>query len=412
MAQPSLYVHIPFCRKKCGYCDFFSLPGAGEEAITRTLEGILAEVEARLSGAVGARNLVDLGRADAPGAADRAGTGTAFPTVFIGGGTPTAVPAGLLAPFLERLSRLVFPGTPPLPPGSGFEWTVECNPESLSREHLDAFKAAGVTRVSLGIQSLRDRTLRLSGRLGTAGEARRALALLAEDWTGGGRTFGCDFIAGLPGETASSLVAGLRAAVRAGASHVSLYSLTVEEGTAFGTRAASDPGFLLPEEARDELWFAGRDYLEGEGLGQYEVSNFAAPGAECLHNLGYWDLLPYFGAGPGAVSTFPCEGGGALRIARPRDIPAWLAGEVAEERLEPEQFLLEQLLMSFRTARGLSTPLFRARFGAEPEERIGETLAKWRGRGLLAEAGDRIALKKEGLLILNRFLVECAEELG
>ncbi len=408
----SLYVHVPVCSRKCAYCDFFSVPASSlaDSAFDLLVDSTLARAEA-LAERFGARGIA---------------------TVYVGGGTPTALPP-------ESLDRLLG-GISALAPDA-LEWTVEANPESLLPRQVEIMACRGVTRISLGAQSLDDGELSLLGRPHRAADALRALGLAASS----GMEVSADLIACLPAagkrRGPAAIAEAARALIGAGAGHLSAYDLTLEEGTPLAARAA-----LLDFPGEDES-ARERELLEAalaeSGFRRYEVSNYAPLGNECLHNLAYWRMDSYIGAGPGAVSTLvaarktaprPGIDGASLRIEERRDIDAYLGGEAAaragEERVAPREAAFESIMMAYRTVFGLDADRFRSRFGVEARSLIGRTLGLWRdslvegepwpiaARGVAgsgrAESGGVArypALDGRGLDILNRFLGDCLTEM-
>jgi len=390
----SLYVHVPFCASKCRYCDFFSVPVSREEGSDGLAARVVDETLAQL----------DRFRELAPP--------VRFETVYVGGGTPSVLPHGLLDLLLGRLAGL-----------EPVEWTVEANPESLDREFLAACSRAGVTRLSVGLQSMDDRLLAALGRPGTVGDNRRGLDLIADAWTG---DVSLDLIAGIPGQSREGLLAGI-ADVTARCGHASLYALTVEPGTPFAALVEAGSIVLEARDHYDELWLAGRAALEAAGLHQYEVSNFAREGKECRHNLRYWHLEPYLGVGPGAVSTLPPDLAAVLtgtrirapviRLANPRDLDAFFAGAeplsgapwgIEAEAITGISFVLETLMMGLRLRRGISAESFGRRFGADIELLAPGLWRRWTDRGFAAPQADRLLLTARGLLILDPLLRELA----
>ncbi|MDR0669930.1 MAG: radical SAM family heme chaperone HemW [Treponema sp.] len=379
-ADCSLYVHVPFCRSFCDYCDFYSvlLPPGGE------------------GGALVERYLNTLA-ADARRLFERFPP-VSVPTVYIGGGTPSVLGAEGIRRLFDALGEL---------PGRDREWTVEANPESLDAEFLHACREAGVNRLSLGVQSFSPRLRALVHREGQALE--RALSLAARFFP---RSFSADLMTGLPGQDRNGVLEDIARLLSFHPAHVSLYALTLEEGTPLWERAEEVP----PRDSADSLWIAGRDALERSGYAQYEVSNFSPPGQESRHNLRYWGMKNWLALGPSGSGTLIDDRKGAgLRLNWPADLALWLAGEperpgrLALENLDRLTLMKESLLMGFRLGRGPDAPLFKRRFGVSPEEAVPRTLAKWRGRGLVAAEGP--ALTREGLLFLNSFLVDVFEEL-
>ncbi len=391
----SLYVHVPFCASKCRYCDFFSVPLGPDSAPDSLAASVIEETIAQL----------DLFLARAPA--------VRFETLYVGGGTPSVLPPVLLERLLGRLADV-----------RPTEWTVEANPESLDRPFLDACARAGVTRISVGLQSMDDPLLSTLGRPGTAADNRRALELIANDWRGDASI---DLIAGTPGQTLEGMIADAATVAKTGFSHASLYSLTVEPNTPLASLVDSGSVALNPRDYDDTLWLRGRAALEDAGLHQYEVSNFAHPGKECRHNLRYWRLEPYLGIGPGAVSTVPQdlaaaltgvrEHAGVVRLSNPRDITTFLtkaAGRpgapwgIETEIVAAPAFVLETLIMGLRLVDGIDAGSFRRRFGQGLDRLAPGLWEGWIARGLAAAEVGRLRLTDRGLLLLDTLLGELA----
>lgn len=384
----ALYVHVPLCSSKCAYCDFYSLLRSGLSPAL--LEGLVEASLARIDGLVARFE-----------PHDSRGSAAGFDTVYVGGGTPTALPRPLLRRLLAGVGARA---------GHPVEWTVEANPESLDEEALDSMLEAGVSRLSLGVQSLDDGLLRRLGRGARSADALRALELARR---AGMPRLSADLIAGLPRET--RLRDEAEALLSLGVEHLSVYDLVLEEGTPLAAQVAAG-SFALPVE---EEAIAEREGLEAalaaRGLRRYEVSNYARPGAESLHNLAYWKLESYLGVGPGAVSTLVSGGKGSLRIEEDRDLEAYAAGEAsgiaAESLVSPRDAAFESIMMGFRTIFGVSRPAFERRHGRALEAFIGATLERWKTRlqpGLLP---DSLALDGAGLDLESRFLRDCLEEM-
>jgi oxygen-independent coproporphyrinogen III oxidase len=402
-APSALYVHVPVCASKCSYCDFFSLPASSLP------EGFETElVEATLD--------------RASRLAERFGSAS-FDTLYVGGGTPTMLPPAAMDRLLSGLSSLAG--------GRLREWTVEANPDSLGPAILEVFVRRGVTRLSLGVQSLDAEELRLLGRRHGPEAALESLHLAAE----GGLALSADLIAGVPRRDvgcggASGLRRGGEKLARyarelfdAGVRHLSVYDLTLEEGTPLAeSRAAL--AFPSEDEAYDSRLLL-ENALSSLGMRRYEVSNYSVPGAECLHNLKYWRMDSYIGAGPGAVSTIATAGGGSLRIEEARTLSGYrdAASRASESMIAPVDAAFETMMMAFRCVFGLDLDSFERRFGLPAEALVGRTLAAWAehvipGASLggieQQEAADirrSIALDGRGLDILDRFLVSCLEEI-
>ncbi len=362
-----------------------------------------------------------------------------FETVYVGGGTPSILPRPLLARLLQGIAARLGPA-----PGAGREWTVEANPESLDGAALDLMVSAGVNRLSIGVQSLDDNLLERLGRRARSRDALRALDLAAES---GIPRRSADLIAGLP-RTGGSLASEARVLLDAGIEHISVYDLVVEEGTALAAEIAAGH-FALPDEdraadEREDL----ESFLAARGFRRYEVSNYAIPGAESRHNLVYWRLDSYLGAGPGAVSTLVAPGteyssvrpeysvpddleseafwaaaergaalprGSSLRIEESRDLSAYVAGGAEKAALctavRPKDAAFESVMMGFRSIFGLERQKFRRRHGLGLEVFIGETLDSWRAHLVPGLLPDSLALDGRGLNLENRFLEDCLAEI-
>jgi oxygen-independent coproporphyrinogen-3 oxidase len=364
-----VYVHVPFCERVCPYCDFavVATKRLAPEEEDRYVAALLGELAAR-----------------APRFA-----GLALDTIYLGGGTPA-----LLRP--EAVARLVaglrgaFGGRPR-------EVTLEANPSTLERERLAGFRAAGVDRLSLGVQSFDDVTLRRLGRAHRAEEAHRTLAAAR---AAGFTNLSLDLIEGAPGQTPADVERDLDAALAFAPEHLSAYALTLEPGTPFHAAAAS--GRLAPpdDDAVAEMLERTHARLEAAGLLRYEVSSWARPGRESLHNQRYWRRAPVLGLGVGAHSTEPAsdEAPFGARAANERGLAAWLARVEAGGGAEPPQREApdaatargEAAFLALRTRAGLDAARFEAEFGAGPRRFFAAAIDALRAEGLLDEgaAGD------------------------
>jgi oxygen-independent coproporphyrinogen III oxidase len=390
----SLYVHVPFCRSKCFYCDFFSVPNPDPDLEARVVCEILEQAEFF-------RDVFGIDGVE---------------TAYVGGGTPSV----LRRDILDRLLRGVSGFTPE-------EWTVEANPESLDEQFLNACDSNGVTRLSVGIQTGRDGLVTLLGRPGKSDDNARALRLLTTEWAG---EVNLDFLAGIPGQEPEDMERDLACASDSRIGHASLYSLTVEPDTELYRRIADGRIRSDPEEKAEDLWFQGKRLLEQAGYANYEISNFARPGRECRHNMRYWRLEPYIGAGPGAVSTVPAALAAKLgqriadaagdacvvRLTNPRDVGEYLCGRpclwgMEAEAVSDEDFLLETLMMGLRTASGISRRDFKRRFGGDLSEILPGCLESWRAEGLAEEDEEAMRLTEQGRLQLDGLLRETARRI-
>lgn len=296
-----LYIHVPFCRSKCRYCAFYSRPINQDEG---ALEAWASAIEADL---LAWGRSCDLRWKPRP----------RVTSVFFGGGTPSLVPPDLLARLLDR-AREEFRFEP------NAEISMEANPESVTTDKARAYREAGVNRVSLGVQALDDAFLRTVGRVHSRADALSAFEALRR---AGFENVGLDFIWGLPGETLESWCRQLEEAASLRPEHLSCYGLTLEEGTPLWARR--DSLDLPDEDTQAAMYTQCGELLERHGYRQYEISNYALPGHECRHNLGYWQGRDYLGLGPSAVSAM-----GARRWSQPADLDTWLSAP--RESLMPD----------------------------------------------------------------------------
>jgi len=360
-----IYVHVPFCATRCGYCDFNTYT-AGELG-GATPDGWLSALRAELELAAAAVGTVTVD------------------TVFVGGGTPSLLGAARLAAVLDAVS-----GAFTISPAA--EVTTEANPESTSPEFFAAIRAAGYTRVSLGMQSASPRVLAVLDRTHSPG---RAVAATREALAAGFAHVNLDLIYGTPGESDGDLLASLRAAVDSGVDHVSAYGLVVEDGTALARRvrrgevAAPDDDVLAHRYAMIDR------ALTDAGLHWYEVSNWSRPGGECRHNQGYWAGGQWWGAGPGAHGFV-----GDVRwwnIKHPNAYAQILGGATLPvagfERLGAADRHVEEVMLGIRLRRGLPTGLLTT----TERQRAARSVAD----GLLVGAGDRLVLTDRGRLLAD-----------
>lgn len=365
LASPrSAYIHVPFCRHRCGYCNFTLVAGR-DDLIGAFLQALAAELAALQT----------------PHAVD---------TIALGGGTPTHLPPAELTRLLELVRRWFV-----LAPGG--EFTVEANPADLTEERCDLLAAAGVSRLSLGVQSFSPRKLALLERDHTADEVAIAVARARRVAS----SVSLDLIFGVPGETTAEWSADLDAALALAPDHLSCYGLTFEKGAPFWSRRERGELTALPEELEAAHYEQSIDTLSAAGFEQYEVSNFARPGHRSRHNETYWLGKTYFAAGPGAARYV-----GGVRELNHRSTTAYiqrvLAGQspVAErEELAPEPRARERLVFALRRLEGISADSFFQDTGYKIQDLGGAALRQFLAQGLLEEVGERLRLTRRGLLI-------------
>lgn len=313
-----LYIHIPFCRSKCIYCDFYSLPIKGGAA--SYVDALLIEFRAR-------RNEVP-----AP-----------FRTVYIGGGTPSLLPVDELVRLIDGLG---------LERGSVVEFTVEANPEDVTPEWCGTVSRAGVTRVSLGVQSFVDTELAAVGRRHSAADALAAVGRLH---AAGIDDVSIDLIYGLPGQTMETWRQSLDVAWNTGVTHLSAYTLTYEPGTRLYARRQAGKVVEAPDDLIVDMYAELTAQARAHGFGHYEISNFARPGHEARHNSSYWTGVPYLGIGAAAHSY-----DGSVRRWNPRNLPAYMAAPDASsevELLDADSAYNDAVMTGLRTARGIELSL-------------------------------------------------------
>ncbi|HWK44986.1 MAG TPA: radical SAM family heme chaperone HemW [Stellaceae bacterium] len=375
----ALYVHWPFCLSKCPYCDFNShVRETVDQARWRA--ALLAEIDYWAS-------LV--GR-----------TNRAVTSVFFGGGTPSLMPPETVAAVLDRIAGH-------WPMAAGVEITLEGNPTSIEAGRYQAYRLAGVNRVSLGVQALNDRDLKFLGRGHSAGEAIAAIALAARLFD----RYSFDLIYARPDQTEAGWAAELEQAISLAGSHLSVYQLTIEPGTAFHTAHARGDLVVPDEDLAAALFELTQDRLAAAGMPGYEISNHARPGEASRHNLTYWRYGDYLGIGPGAHGRLTLDG--EKRATRQFRAPeTWLtaveaAGHGTQEMpsIPAEDRLAELVMMGLRLAEGIPRARFRTELGTELETLLDPTgLARLIEGGFVTLDAERLTATAEGRQRLNAVL--------
>ena len=372
--QWGIYAHIPYCVKKCAYCDFVS--AAVGKSAAREMEAYAAALRAEIL-----REVPPL----------RARWGDAA-TVYIGGGTPTALPAQLLTGILQTLRDTA---------GIPQECTVEANPGTVDADCLAQLRAAGANRLSLGVQSFDNRLLRGIGRIHTAQEARAAFRAAR---VAGFDNISLDLMYGLPTQTLDDLKTSVNAALTLAPEHISVYGLTVEEGTPFAAAEAQGRLMLPSEETAEEMYDWLTAELPARGYARYEISNFARQGFESRHNLGYWRNIPYLGIGAAAHGYIDGVRWGN-EAATEKYIRAMRAGESArvpeDTGRTQENAMEEYAFLALRTVRGIDTTDFQRTFGVGIDEVYGAVIEKYSAQGLLRRAEAHVALTDAGMKVGN-----------
>lgn len=343
-----IYIHIPFCVKKCAYCDFLSAPATKEvqkQYVQRLIQEISTSKWAR--------------------------KGISVPTVFIGGGTPSVLPGDDIVCIMETVrSAFVL--------DREAEITMECNPGTLTHKKLEAYKKAGINRLSIGLQSANNEELRLLGRIHTYEEFLDSYKLAREM---GFFNINVDLMSALPGQTLESYGKTLKQVCELHPEHISAYSLIIEEGTPFYQQYEEDnqlrekgkePQFLPSEEAERKMYEYTKSYLEQMGYHRYEISNYAKEGYECKHNKGYWTRIPYMGFGLGASGLME-----ETRCQNEGNLAEYLQGNFSgqEQILTMKEQMEEFMFLGLRLTEGVSAKKFQELFGKNIQEVYGEKIS-------------------------------------
>jgi len=369
-----LYIHIPFCVRKCLYCDFLSVPHE-ESLAERYIDALCREVTLK--------------------------NGSAEPlkAIYVGGGTPSILSDSCFRRLFDSLKdNLTF--------SPGIEITVEANPGTLTESGIQTMLSAGVNRISMGAQSLHDGELRALGRIHSAEDVRLSSELLKRY---GVKILSLDLMYGIPGQTSETWNETLSAAVDLSPAHISAYELTMEKGTPICNLVSSGAVSLPDEETVIEMYGHAIDYLASEGYAHYEVSNFALPGARCVHNLNYWDRGEYIGMGAGAHSFTD-----GVRSANTGDIKEYIsyldAGVVPAgepHTVSPVEASKEFLFLGLRKREGIGIKEADGR-GIDMVTQCRELF----DGGYLATDGTHVRLTAKGLVISNTVIVRLFELMG
>ena len=377
-----LYVHIPFCVKKCNYCDFLSAP-ADDATKKRYVDALCKEIE-------GYKALTK---------------DYELATIYFGGGTPSILEVSFIEQVLSVIRKCFAVAVTA-------EITLEVNPGTVTKEKLLKYRELGINRLSIGVQSAKEKELALLGRIHSFEDAKNTV-----QWAGeaGFDNISMDLMSALPGQSLADYMENVEAVLSLNPEHISSYSLIIEEGTNFyelyaeGKEKESD----LPEEETDRAMYAyTKQRLAEAGYERYEISNYAKPGFESKHNSSYWTGTEYIGVGLGASSLFT-----NARYHNETDLTTYIK-EVEEgkdvrceiERLVLEEQMEEFMILGLRRMRGVSREEFQKRFGRPIETVYGSVLQKLKKQGLLTAEGDRIALTELGIDVSNQVFVEFIPE--
>lgn len=365
-----LYIHIPFCVRKCEYCDFLSGP-AGKQAQREYMEALFREID-------GTEKFEDY----------------EVSTIFIGGGTPSVLPGEWIEGLMEKVKNH-------FPVRTDGEISIEANPGTVDESKLQSYRRAGINRISFGCQSGDDEELKMLGRIHTWEEFLESFSLARAV---GFSNINVDLMSGLPGQSLSSWEESLEKVAKLQPEHVSAYSLIIEEGTPFALKKLNLPD----EEEERKMYEKTHEILESYGYHQYEISNYGKPGKECLHNIGYWQRKEYLGLGLGSASLIR-----ERRFHNTGKMERYLAksdqvGEIREdiEKLTRENQMEEFMFLGLRMLEGVSEKEFQEKFGMDLKNIYGDVIKKYIQLGLLEQKGDCLYLTRRGISVSNPVLAD------
>ena len=373
-----LYLHMPFCVRKCAYCDFLSFPTDQEtqNLYTRRLREDIDAMGKKYG--------------DIP-----------VDTIFIGGGTPSVPDSALIVGIMEHVRKAFHVA-------EGAEISMEANPGTVTREKLTDYRRAGINRLSFGLQSANDRELKLLGRIHTWAEFLESFHLAREC---GFTNINIDLMSALPGQTRESWKDTLKRVTDLNPEHISAYSLIIEDGTPFGEKYGSEEGRkLLPDEDSErEMYHETKRFLKSCGYERYEISNYAKPGRECRHNIGYWTGVPYLGMGLGASSYMD-----GCRFAVNSDMKQYLEEKPGMftdvEKLTKKDMEEEFFYVGLRMTAGVSLPEFERRFGVSAKDVYPGLMEMFVEEKAAVFQGDRFVLTDYGLDVSNYIMAQFLQD--
>ena len=362
MEKTGLYIHIPFCIRKCGYCDFVSFEGISSEKKERYILAVIKDMKDYC--------------------------GVEIDTIYVGGGTPTTLD-------IKQIKTLIDAVYDNFKVADNAEITIECNPKTADYEYFKSLKEYGFNRLSIGVQSLNDSHLSFLGR---AHNSMEAISCINQAKLSGFENFSVDVMFGLPNQTIEDIKNTLEKLTDMSPSHISCYSLIIEPGTAFYEREVQP---LDDDKERDMQSFIV-EYLKDKGYNRYEISNFAKGNMYSKHNLKYWNLTPYIGVGIKASSYY-----GGYRYEKTDDFDAYINSPTEKKNLQKvikDEEMSEFMFLGLRKADGVSFSEFYRKFGIEIEEKY--NIKRNISLGLLIKKGDRLYLSERGIDVSNSVLCD------
>lgn len=363
----SLYIHIPFCESKCHYCDFCSFK-CDEFTQSLYMQKLTEEMQ----------NL---------------DSSEPLETIFIGGGTPSILSLNLIKPFLQNLSKkFVF--------SENFEFTIECNPNSLTLEKMQAYKDLGINRISLGVQTLNDSLLKSIGRIHTASDFFE----IAEQVQKHFENYNFDLMIGLPNQTLNDIEQSLNSVVKFQPTHISLYSLILEPNTKLQVMVEQGKTNLPnPDQVASDYDFA-KKILESAGLKRYEISNFAKPNYECRHNQNYWECGEYYGIGLSAHSHQ--DGVRAYNTSNLKDYLTNQAPTIYQEKLTLEEKITEQIMLGLRTKKGIDLNYLKQNLNYDILYEKKHNIAQLQSQKMLELVDNHLKLAEESFYICDAITLQ------
>lgn len=376
MKKLGIYIHIPFCKQKCNYCDFYSIKW-DDESENKYIEAIINEIKSYKDNLRG--NYI----------AD---------TIFFGGGTPTIIKT-------ENLRRIIDCLRDAIEIDNCSEISMEANPNTLTSEKLNSYKSIGINRLSIGIQSLNDEILKKIGRIHDSSEALEAIDRAKNT---GFENINADVMFNIPGQTGYDIEDTVTKIIDRGVKHISFYSLKLEKGTPMYSMEKNNKIIMPDEEVEREMYYAGRNIMEKNNLFQYEISNFAEKGFECRHNLKYWNQEEYIGLGPSAHSFL-----NNTRYSNPSDLKMYCENSMSDkferiiqEELDKDDLMFEYIMLRLRLTEGLNIKEFNNKFSQDFLEMYKLQIDYLIKNNLLELKNDFVRLTKKGLDISNYVIEE------
>ncbi len=369
ITKSELYIHIPFCVRKCLYCDFLSF-AADDKTKEKYIEALCTE-------------LMFIGKERCQ---------TSLSSVFIGGGTPSVLPSELIVRVMECVKEN-------FTLDSDAEVTIECNPGTVDEEKLKAYFRCGINRISFGLQSVHDEELKKLGRIHTFDDFLKSYEAAVN---AGFTNINVDLMSDIPGQNVDSWTKTLKTIceLKPAPNHISAYSLIVEEGTPFADMAEEGKLDIPDEDTDRDMYHMTSMILSEYGYERYEISNYAKPGHECRHNLGYWTGVEYYGAGLGAASYY-----GGCRFTNTPDMPVYMGDPIdsfkLDEKLTNADKMSEFMILGLRLTKGVDTAEFKERFCRNLSDVYGREIERFKAEGLLTEEDGRVHLSEQGLDLAN-----------